>query len=82
MKFLDFSLNNAYLLYKNDEDEVIVTDIISKKKVSYFHAQSEIEWMSDGIQISNKTKVVLYSLFAYLLVQRVCKVTMVRIIRS
>ena len=58
INFLDFSLDNNYLLYKDNLEELTATDISSKKKINFIHSEFDVEWMSDGIQISEKTKVI------------------------
>lgn len=59
VQFLDFSLDNMFLLYKNELDEAVITDIYSKKKINSIQSRFDFEWISDGIQISERTKVFL-----------------------
>ena len=57
MNFLDFSTDNSYLLYKDNFGVLTVTNIISRRTVDLVHLEFDVEWVSDGIQESDKTKV-------------------------
>ena len=59
VNFLDFSTDNSYILYKDNFGVLTVTNIIKRGKENLVHLEFDVEWVSDGIQESDKTKVNL-----------------------
>lgn len=61
VKFIDFSTDNSYLLYKaaDGSDKSTIINIISKAEVDLNLVEFNVEWVSDGIQLSKFTKVFL-----------------------
>ena len=53
---LDFSRNNQYFIYKEIND-ITVIDLTKLSKTNAIYTDLDIEWSSDGIQITDATKV-------------------------
>lgn len=58
VEFLDFSTDNFYLMYKSP-DEFVIIDLSNLEKINTVFVEFDIEWCSDGIKTSDKTKVYL-----------------------
>ena len=55
---MDFTLDNSYLLYKDNFEEVSIIDLTNHKKINTIYIEHDVEWCSDGIKICEKTKGV------------------------
>lgn len=55
VEFLDFSVDNFFLLYKDKVNQKCFYDLSSLKKSDALGVEMDIEWMSDGIKLSEKT---------------------------
>ncbi|EGR29518.1 PH domain protein [Ichthyophthirius multifiliis] len=58
VEFVDFTIDNSYLLYKDNFEEVSIIDLTNHKKINTIYIEHDVEWCSDGIKISEKTKGV------------------------
>eukprot|EP01016_Furgasonia_blochmanni_P022356 TRINITY_DN24386_c0_g1_i1.p1 TRINITY_DN24386_c0_g1~~TRINITY_DN24386_c0_g1_i1.p1 ORF type:complete len:291 (+),score=52.47 TRINITY_DN24386_c0_g1_i1:64-936(+) len=58
VEFLDFSTDNFYLLYKDYFAEITIIDLSTMNRINTLFVEFDIEWISDGIKISDKTKGV------------------------
>eukprot|EP01017_Pseudomicrothorax_dubius_P037624 TRINITY_DN5539_c0_g2_i1.p1 TRINITY_DN5539_c0_g2~~TRINITY_DN5539_c0_g2_i1.p1 ORF type:complete len:232 (-),score=44.56 TRINITY_DN5539_c0_g2_i1:91-786(-) len=54
--FVDFSVDNNYLVYRDAVGDISMIDLATLKKISTNLVEFDLEWMSDGLQISEKTK--------------------------
>lgn len=55
VKFLDFSLDGAFLLIEDNLDEIHFLDVFSKKRyVNMDELNFEIEWCSEGLRYSGE----------------------------
>ena len=62
VKFLDFSLDSAFLMIEDNLDEVHYLDVFNKKRyVNVEDFNYEIEWCSDGLRYSTENLKVNYS---------------------
>ena len=57
MQFLDFSKENDYLLYLDDANETTIIDMTNQNKINAIQIDTDYDWASDGIQISEKIRV-------------------------
>ncbi len=58
VEFVDFTVDNSYLLYKDNFEEVSIIDLTNHKKINTIYIEHDVEWCSDGIKICEKTKGV------------------------
>lgn len=58
IKFIDFSTDNYYLLFVDNFGDTNIVDLTTKSQLrSTQNMEFTNEWTSEGIQISDKTKV-------------------------
>ena len=53
---MDFSRNNHFLIYK-ETDEITVIDLAKLTKTNAIYTDLDIEWLAEGIQLTDSTKV-------------------------
>jgi hypothetical protein len=41
---MDFSVDNQYLLYKDSNDEVVISDLSSMKRVNVIYVEQDLVW--------------------------------------
>lgn len=46
------------MLYKDNFEEVAIIDLTNLKKTNTIFIENDVEWCSDGIKVSEKTKGV------------------------
>lgn len=51
IELLDFSVDNQYLLYKDSNDEVVISDLSSQKRINIIYIENDLKWASDGVKI-------------------------------
>lgn len=49
-------MDNYYLMYKDNFEEVSIIDLKNLKKINTLFVEYDAKWHSDGIKISEKTK--------------------------
>lgn len=57
VQFMDFSKKNDYLLYLDEANEITIIDMTNQNKIKAIQINTDYNWASDGIQISEKVKV-------------------------
>jgi len=56
IEYLDFTSNDFYLMYKDNFEEISIIDMCHQKKINTIFVEHDVDWVSDGIKISEKTK--------------------------
>ena len=44
IEIMDFSVDNQYLLYKDFNDEVVISDLASQKRVNVIYVEQDLVW--------------------------------------
>lgn len=57
VEYIDFTVDDNFLLYKDTLEEVSIIDLSNQKKINTIFIEHDIEWCSDGIKIGEKTNV-------------------------
>lgn len=58
IEYIDFTKDNLYMMYKDNFEEVAIIDIVHLKKTNTIFIENDVEWCSDAIKVSEKTKGV------------------------
>mmetsp|Transcript_19117 Transcript_19117/g.2603 ORF Transcript_19117/g.2603 Transcript_19117/m.2603 type:complete len:128 (+) Transcript_19117:219-602(+) len=54
IEYLDFTMDNYYLIYKDNFEEVSIIDLKNLKKINTLYVEHDAKWCSDGIKVSEK----------------------------
>jgi hypothetical protein len=57
---MDFSSDNIYLMYMDNIGKKCFLDLKNKLKTDTLDVRHEVEWISEGLKISEKRRVVSF----------------------